>query len=37
MARIDFSTWQGGNGDGYIVEEISSAVVQQANAVSAIE
>lgn len=37
MARIDFSTWQGGSGDGYIVEEISSAVVQQANAVSAIE
>lgn len=34
---IDFSTWNGGSGDGYIVEEISSKVVQQANAVSAIE
>jgi len=37
MARIDFSTHDGGNGNGYIVEEVSSNVVMQANATSVIE
>ena len=37
MARIDLSTWAGGDGNGYIAEEHSSTVVQQINQISAIE
>lgn len=37
MARIDLSAFNGGDGNGYIVEEHSSAVVQEALRASAVE
>lgn len=37
MSRIDLSTWAGGEGNGYIVEETSSAIVQRVLQMSAIE
>jgi HK97 family phage major capsid protein len=37
MSRLDLSTWNGGEGNGYIVEESSSTLVQRVQAMSAIE
>ena len=37
MARQDLSTWAGGDGNGYIVEETSSNIVKQATQTSVVE